>query len=258
MNCEDFSNVILDIARERLLDAGVRVSALDHAGSCDHCRLRLAAEQQLSRQLRALSEAMKLFGAAPGIDARVIAACHSRSNVFNLRIPQRRKGWAAIAAMVLLLIGVGVRWRHFLLKPDNSTPSQTRTEKIQPLPPQSPLSLSSTLPVKAGQKAITHRSKFVASRSQTLRSPKSDREGSPLSNAGNVKNEFATGFFSVGDTSALSLADGGQLVRVELPRSALMRFGLPVNTDRAGERVKADVLVGADGIARAIRFVSLN
>ena len=30
---------------------------------------------------------------------------------------------------------------------------------------------------------------------------------------------------------------------------------LPVNYERAGERVKADVLLGDDGIARAIRFV---
>src|SRR5262245_38998357 len=111
MKCEDFSSVVLDIAREQLLDAGVRVAALDHAGSCDHGRVRLATEQQLSRQLRALSEAMKPLGAAPEIDARVIAACHSRSSVFNLRIPQRRKTWAAVAAMVLLLIGLGVRWR---------------------------------------------------------------------------------------------------------------------------------------------------
>jgi len=28
-----------------------------------------------------------------------------------------------------------------------------------------------------------------------------------------------------------------------------------MNMDRADERVKADVLVGADGLARAIRFV---
>ena len=28
-----------------------------------------------------------------------------------------------------------------------------------------------------------------------------------------------------------------------------------VNMDRYGERVKADVLMGADGLARAIRFV---
>ena len=255
MNCEDFSNVVLDIAREQLLDVGVRVEALDHVGSCDHCRVRLAAEQQLSRHLRALSEAMKPLGAAPQIDARVVAACSGRSTVFNLRMPPRRKTWAAIAAMVLLLIGLGVRWRHVLLKPNNSTAGQSRTAEIQPLPRQSAPSPSSDSPIKEGQKAITYKSKSVASRSSPLRSPKSDRQGSPLSSVLTAKNEIATDFFSVGDTSALSLADGGQLVRVELPRSALMRFGLPVNTDRASERVKADVLVGADGIARAIRFV---
>jgi hypothetical protein len=44
-------------------------------------------------------------------------------------------------------------------------------------------------------------------------------------------------------------------VRVELPRSALSSFGIPVNADHAGGRVKADVLLGEDGTARAIRFV---
>jgi hypothetical protein len=53
----------------------------------------------------------------------------------------------------------------------------------------------------------------------------------------------------------INLQDGGQLVRVELPRSAMLSMGLPVNMDRYSERVKADVLLGADGLARAIRFV---
>ena len=50
-------------------------------------------------------------------------------------------------------------------------------------------------------------------------------------------------------------AEEGHLVRVELPRSALASFGLPVNAEATGDRVKADVLMGQDGIARAIRFV---
>ena len=256
MNCEDFSNVVLDIAREQLLEAGVRVAALNHAGSCDHCRVRLAAERQLSRQLRALSKAMKPLGAAPQIDARLIAACRSRSTVFSLRMPQRRKTWAAVAAVVLLFIGVGVRWRHVLLKPDNSSVDRSRTAD-QPSTPKNAIKPSSDSPVEKVHEAIAHKPKSVATRSLTLRSPNSDRQRSPLSSIGNII-EIATDFFSVGDTSALSLADGGQLVRVELPRSALMRFGLPVSTDRASEKVKADVLVGADGIARAIRFVSVN
>jgi hypothetical protein len=40
-----------------------------------------------------------------------------------------------------------------------------------------------------------------------------------------------------------------------LPRSALASLGLPMNVERANERVKADVLLGHDGLARAIRFV---
>ena len=49
--------------------------------------------------------------------------------------------------------------------------------------------------------------------------------------------------------------DPPRVVRVELPRSALESFGLPMNMERAGERIKADVVVGHDGLARAIRFV---
>jgi hypothetical protein len=55
--------------------------------------------------------------------------------------------------------------------------------------------------------------------------------------------------------TAVNLQDGGQIVRVELPRSALANFGLPVNMDRYNEKVKADVLLGVDGMAHAIRFV---
>ncbi|MCA1818061.1 MAG: hypothetical protein LC746_17015 [Acidobacteria bacterium] len=49
--------------------------------------------------------------------------------------------------------------------------------------------------------------------------------------------------------------EGGQMVRVEVPRAALAAFGLPVSGERAGETVKADVLLARDGTARAIRLL---
>jgi hypothetical protein len=67
--------------------------------------------------------------------------------------------------------------------------------------------------------------------------------------------EIATDFFPLMNRESLAEMDSGQVVRVELPRSALMSFGLPMDMDRAGERIKADVVVGNDGLARAIRFV---
>jgi hypothetical protein len=70
-----------------------------------------------------------------------------------------------------------------------------------------------------------------------------------------ASDEITTEFLPISYGSNLSQLDDGQVVRVELPRSALQSFGLPVNAERAGERVKADVLLGHDGVARAIRFV---
>jgi hypothetical protein len=73
--------------------------------------------------------------------------------------------------------------------------------------------------------------------------------------ANHAVNEVATEFMPLGYLTAANFQEGGQIVRVELPRAALANFGFPVNMDRYKERVKADVLLGADGLAHAIRFV---
>jgi hypothetical protein len=49
--------------------------------------------------------------------------------------------------------------------------------------------------------------------------------------------------------------DSGQMVRVQVSRAALAALGLPVNASRAGETVRADVLLAHDGTARAIRLL---
>jgi hypothetical protein len=48
--------------------------------------------------------------------------------------------------------------------------------------------------------------------------------------------------------------EGGQVVRVIMPRSNLIPLGIPFNQERANETIKADVLV-SNGLARAIRLV---
>jgi hypothetical protein len=50
----------------------------------------------------------------------------------------------------------------------------------------------------------------------------------------------------------------GQLLRVELPASAMEMVGLPVREDYLEYPVQADVLVGEDGLLRAIRFVKIE
>lgn len=55
-----------------------------------------------------------------------------------------------------------------------------------------------------------------------------------------------------GETSLESL----QLVRVRLPRSALLQLGLPMHENREDEPILADVLISEDGLPYAIRFIN--
>jgi anti-sigma factor ChrR (cupin superfamily) len=51
-------------------------------------------------------------------------------------------------------------------------------------------------------------------------------------------------------------SEGAVVLQVELPRSAVALAGMPVSDGPADGRVKAEVVVGADGLARAIRFLN--
>jgi hypothetical protein len=68
-------------------------------------------------------------------------------------------------------------------------------------------------------------------------------------------NEVATRFFTLPEARDLPPAEAATVVRVQLPRSTMRLVGLPVNEERADERIRADMVLGQDGIARAIRFV---
>jgi anti-sigma factor RsiW len=72
------------------------------------------------------------------------------------------------------------------------------------------------------------------------------------------------GFIPLPNSAGLTASDAAgdaadqddvNLVRVEVPRSAMIALGLDVSADRAEELVEADVLLGSNGIARAVRFL---
>ena len=46
-----------------------------------------------------------------------------------------------------------------------------------------------------------------------------------------------------------------EVVRVNVPVTALAQWGLPVGNVSLGQRVDADVVIGEDGLARAVLFV---
>jgi hypothetical protein len=68
--------------------------------------------------------------------------------------------------------------------------------------------------------------------------------------------EFVTEFFPLMDPAPPF--ERGQILRVDVPASAMRAVGLPVREERLADRVQADVLVGEEGMPRAIRFVSFE
>lgn len=239
MNCQNFGEIVDAVAREQMMDAGARKEALSHAYACDSCALRLKDERALSSDLRQLALRMEDIGTPPVVEERLLLLFDART-----ASPANRR-WAysvtAIAAMLLLAFGFGMARRRVVVTPAPTpdTPvvknidAPTALEINQPGPGLSGKSPGSSSP------RIRHR-RPAANQGELLSDP--------------ANREIATDFIPV-MYSATGAELGGQIVRVELPRSAMASFGLPVNMDRANQRVKADVLLGVDGLAHAIRFV---
>ena len=69
-----------------------------------------------------------------------------------------------------------------------------------------------------------------------------------------ITRELVTEFFPLGYSNVP--ARGGYVVRMQVPRSALASFGIaPIGNDGPPSGVLADVVIGDDGLARAVRFV---
>jgi len=69
-------------------------------------------------------------------------------------------------------------------------------------------------------------------------------------------HEVVTEFFPLIDSAPPF--ERGQMLRVQLPAAAMRTVGLPVREDHLADPIQADVLVGEEGMPRAIRFVRFD
>ncbi|MDX2154232.1 MAG: hypothetical protein SFV54_26060 [Bryobacteraceae bacterium] len=65
----------------------------------------------------------------------------------------------------------------------------------------------------------------------------------------------AGGFMAIPYATGAAPVGGGYIVRVRMERTALVSLGIPAGAAPPGARVQADLLVGDDGVAHAIRLV---
>jgi hypothetical protein len=249
MNCQKFESVVSELARGQMMAAELRREALAHSDACDDCAMRLRDEEMLTRGLHTLAAEMESLEAPAMIEANLMMAFRARNAVVPAPVVRRHSAYwlAAVAAMLLIAISVVVfRWSN---RPVEDRRQASRQEEPQQKPqPIAEPQLAKDSPVPDDE--------VLPQRQRPRRfHPAMQRRPANTQVANHVTNEIATDFIPLSYMSAASLQDGGQIVRVQLPRSALANFGLPVNMDRYNEKVKADVLFGVDGTARAIRFV---
>ena len=252
MNCQRFETVVSELARGQMMAAEQRTEALAHSDACDDCAAQLGDEQMLTLGLQSLASDMESLEAPREIEAKLLEAFRARTVVVPItkRQSHSRYWLAAIAAMLLIAISVVVfRWSN---RPVAEPRQAVKQEQLQPKPQinnKANEQLAEDVEKRSVDDSLPQPSKPKRVYPVTVRRPKNP------SVANHVTKEIATDFIPLGYMSAASLQDGGQIIRVQLPRSALAKFGLPVNMDRYNEKVKADVLYGVDGMARAIRFV---
>jgi hypothetical protein len=259
MNCQRFEGLVNELAREQTMDASVRHKALLHSRSCVICGVLLEDQRLLTHTLREFSTRMRAVTVPPAIQQTLLAEFreHQTTNpVAEIHSRRRHFGYAAAAAAVLLLAFAAIAYQANLLrrqeKPVVLVPSGTGDPglevKNQPTPATRPSDTDVSPPVakptqihvNSHRHRKTQRTKPIANNETVA--------------ANHATTEVVSEFIPIG-YSTLNVEEGAQLFRVEMPRSAMVRFGLPVNMERYNERVKADVLVSADGLARAIRFV---
>lgn len=266
MNCPDFETIIIEIARDRLMDAEDRERGLAHVRSCVSCATLLGAERALSSDLRALS----LEGAAEEIPERVetalLAAFRQRAGATAsapIAATRTNRRTLAVAALALLTFGlalaglIGQRSQRswIMTSSTGETPARPSTYgggALTPTVAPTPEKPTRPAPIVAARQPDRPTTRSMSDRrrnlsAETLASRRRVNDIAP--------REFVTQFFPVMQGGELIPLESGRIVRVRMPRSNLIPLGIPFNQERANETIKADVLLSNDGLARAIRLV---
>lgn len=263
MNCEEFETIVSDLARAELMNADVREQHLAHAKACGPCATRLADKRALAAGLGALAADSEGKEARPQIEAALLSAFRQQSapaktNVVTFPVRRRQIQLWALAAAAVLLVACAIAASQLLKNASSVEPAVT----LSPSPAASPAmpekqNLADAEIVEPDQKrSVKPRKKPAPRRAFADRSSviASIGEFTPVG-IQESGQEVTTDFLPLTHEFDSEPLESGQLIRVQMPRTALASFGLPVNLERANVPVKADVLLAEDGSARAIRFV---
>lgn len=218
MNCQEFWNALPRQGRN------VTPEQASHVAECPACAVQWESHSSLGAGLRSLAEELRRVEAPPRVEAGLIAAFRSQA-----RSQGRHAGlswwtpvfaWASTAAAMIALA--------FTL--------------LRTVPPNT---------VKPGTVAAPHRTAQPIAQWAAVETPAAADADQDEDSAG-----LGDGFIRLPNAARIEPNEDVNVVRVEVTGSAMIAMGLPVSEDRASETLLADVALGPDGMARAVRFVN--
>jgi hypothetical protein len=251
MSCNSFEEKIVAIARGELLDAELKQQTFAHIEICSQCAERLHNEKVLNERLKAFAVVSSQASSMIEKSLReVFAAQVAKQNQTVVIMPRLRQrgAWViggAIAATLLVVVGLFAQ--SFSSANKNLTGVVLTTNEF--------VDFERAIEKEDWNDFVkvdlpNRRTSFYANAK-----PRNYRNANLTNKDSETETEIATDFMPLMQDGSDEMPANGQIVRVELPRSALVAFGLPIDVERGNEKITADVVVSEEGIARAIRFV---
>jgi len=223
MNCEQFSEVLQDLARNEWLDPATLKDAFEHVDACSACDDRLQDAEALTADLRSLAAVDASREASPRVEKALLER-FAEDNAIVL--PQSGLRLAAVAG--LLSVAALALFAVLFIRHTRQAPA----EGSRPAVP--------------------------AANATDGREEASDTDtgaNAPDALAAFESEDAGAGsFVPLTQTFDRTALDGGAVVRVVVPRTELQQFGLSAG-QTSGSQVLADMVVASDGTPQAIRLV---
>lgn len=221
------------------LSGSIGSEASEHLESCEDCRLVWIAQQRLMHELQAVKNTAPILPEA--VDYAVMRAYRQRFERQAGSAPASQKiqvfrvlAWASVAAAILAVAMLAV-YRHSEATHDHIA---EMPKKVTAPPAPNQLSNAETPTIKSVKR---------------VHPPHAPRGKSPVETQAVAANESpASGFQNLIYCDALSCSGPMDVIRIQVPESEFQRGA------RLAPRngfVQADVVVGSDGVARAIRII---
>lgn len=265
MNCRNFENNIRALLRNQLPASAAGEQLLNHAENCRRCAGILEAEKSLLAGFRAAFDDIASEIVPPRIEANLLAAFNSQTalqaapavkNISNPTKHWRQTGLALAAAAVIVVVClVGIRQTELIFSGQNQEVLRASARPLTPPDLSFPNIDEPVLNPPDGAYKQPNIRRQKSPRSKAIAAVSRVKTRSAVKKSVTPDAQDKARFFPLAEADEFVSLESGQLVRVEVSVSSLIKLGIPVKTEKGIESIQADLLIGQDGIARAIRPV---